>query len=104
MKSAKKAGDDIGLSAEELAFYDALSSPEDVKEASSNDEFIAMTHELTDMIRNNKTIDWQKKESARANMRRMIKRLLKKHKYPLEGQDKALEMIISQVSYFVDEV
>ncbi len=104
MKDVKKAGDDIGLTAEELAFYDALSSPEGVKEAFSNEVFIEMTHELTEMLRNSRTIDWQKKESARANMRRMIKRLLKKYDYPPEGQEKAVEMIITQVGYFVDEV
>ncbi len=104
MKDVKKAGDDIGLTADELAFYDALSSPEGVREAFTNEEFLKMTHELTEMIRSSRTIDWQKKESARANMRRMIKRLLKKYKYPPEGQEKAIEMIITQVGYFVDEV
>ena len=58
--------------------------------------FIAMAHELTDMIRKNKTIDWDKKESARAAMRRMVKRLLRKYKYPPERADGAVNIVIKQ--------
>ena len=58
--------------------------------------FIAMAHELTDMIRKNKTIDWDKKESARAAMRRMVKRLLRKYKYPPEKADGAVNIVIKQ--------
>jgi type I restriction enzyme R subunit len=62
----------------------------------SNEELVAMTHELTDMLRKNRTIDWQKKESARAGMRRMVKKLLKKHKYPPEGMETAVATVIGQ--------
>lgn len=103
MKDVKNTGENMGLNADELAFYDALSTPEGVKEAFTNEEFIKMTHELCEMIRSSKTIDWKKKESARANMRRMIKRLLKKYDYPPKGEEKALEMIIKQIEFSVDE-
>ena len=73
-----------------------------MKDFYSNDELVEMTRELTDMLRRNKTIDWQKKESARANMRRLVKRLLKRHKYPPEGQEEALETVIRQCENWTD--
>ena len=97
-----KQGEALGLSTEELAFYDALSKPEAVKEFYSNDELVALTRELTETLRKNRTIDWQKKETARATMRKMIKRLLKRHKYPPEGADDALETVMSQCEMWVD--
>ena len=57
---------------------------------------------LTEALRNSKTIDWRQKESARANMRRMVKRLLKKYKYPPEEQEKALETVIKQCELYAD--
>ena len=82
--AANAEGEKLGLSAEELAFYDALTKPQAIKDFYEHDELIAITHELTDTLRKNRTIDWQKKESARAGMRRLVKRLLKRHKYPPE--------------------
>jgi type I restriction enzyme R subunit len=70
MAAAQAEGDEMGLTSEELAFYDALTRPEAVKDFYQNAELIAMTIELADMLRKNRTIDWQKKESARAGMRR----------------------------------
>ena len=61
-----------------------------------------ITHELTDMLRKNKAIDWKKKESARANMWRLLKRLLKHHKYPPAGQEEALEIVIKQCENWTD--
>ena len=77
---------------EELAFYDALTKPAAVKDFYSNEE----THELTEALQQNKTIDWNVKENARAGMRRIVKRLLKKYKYPPEGQEDALNIIMVQ--------
>ena len=71
----------MGLTQEELAFYDALTKPAAIKDFYENDELIKMTRELTEMLRKNRTIDWQQKETARASMRKMVKRLLKKYKY-----------------------
>ena len=71
------------MSQEELAFYDALTKPENIKDFYRNNELIDLTRELTEMRRKNRTIDWQKKETARASMRKMVKHLLKKYKYPL---------------------
>ena len=65
-------------------------------------QLVAITKELTEMLRNNRTVDWQKKETARAKMRSMVKRLLKKYKYPPEGQEEALETVISQCEMWTD--
>lgn len=86
--AANAEGDKLGLTEEELAFYDALTKPQAIKDFYQNDELVAITKELTDALRKNRTIDWQKKESARAGMRRLVKRLLRKHKYPPEGMGK----------------
>ncbi len=92
----RKQGEKLGLSEEELAFYDALTKPENVKDFYENEELVAMTRELTEMLRKNRTIDWQKKETARAGMRKMVKRLLKKYKYPPEQYENAIEIVMSQ--------
>ena len=59
--AAKKEGDSLGLTADELAFYDALTKPQAIKDFYENEELIAITKELTDTLRKNKTIDWQKR-------------------------------------------
>ena len=96
LKACEQEGDKLGLSVEEKAFYDALTRPEMVRKVYSDEEFIALTRELTEMLRKNRSIDWQHKESARAGMRVMVKRLLKKYKYPPEGQEEALQMVMNQ--------
>jgi type I restriction enzyme R subunit len=102
MANAHAEGDALGLSDEELAFYDALTHPEAVKDFYQNEELVAMTRELTDMLRKNRTIDWQKKESARAGMRRMVKKLLKKYEYPPEGMEDAIATVIGQCEMWAD--
>ena len=102
--AAKNEGNELGLSSEELAFYDALTKPQAIKDFYENDELIAITKELTDTLRKNKTIDWQKRESARAKMRMMIKKLLKKHKYPPEGMDDAVQTVMAQCELWTDNI
>ena len=86
----------MNLNEEELAFYDALTKPEAVRDFYTNEQLIAITRELTEALRSNKTIDWNMKESARAGMRRIVKRLLKKYDYPPAGQEDALNTIMKQ--------
>ena len=100
--NAKEEGNELGLTTDELAFYDALTKPAAIKDFYENDELIAITKELTDTLRKNKTIDWQKKESARAKMRMMIKKLLKAHKYPPEGMDDAVQTVMTQCELWAD--
>lgn len=102
MMAERKEEHDLGLTTEELAFYDALTKPRAVKDFYSNDQLIAITRELTEEMRKNSTIDWQRKESARAGMRRAIKRLLKKYKYPPEGVDDAMETVMAQCELWAD--
>lgn len=102
LRSEQDAGNEMGLSSEELAFYDALTKPKAIKDFYENDELIAITRELTDMLRKNRTIDWQNKESARANMRRMVKRLLKHHKYPPDEVQDAVDVVIHQCELWTD--
>lgn len=103
IKNSKDAGNVLGLSEEEMAFYDALTKPEAIKDFYENEELIALTHELTETLRNNKSIDWQKRNDARARMRMLVKRLLKKYKYPPEGMDDALETVMTQCELWTDE-
>ncbi|MCL2503709.1 MAG: DUF3387 domain-containing protein, partial [Coriobacteriia bacterium] len=104
MQVAHEEGNVLGLTDEELAFYDALTKPSAIKDFYENDELVAMTRELTDLLRKNRTIDWQKKESARAGMRRMVKRLLKKYRYPPEGVEDAIATVIGQCEMWTDSL
>ena len=102
MADAHAEGNAMGLTAEELAFYDALTKPQAIKDFYEHSELITITRELTDMLRKNRTIDWQKKESARAGMRKMVKRLLKKYKYPPEGMADAVQTVMTQCELWTD--
>lgn len=102
LKKEQEAGNELGLNAEELAFYDALTKPAAIKDFYENDQLIAITRELTEMLRKNRTIDWQNKESARANMRRMVKRLLKKYDYPPKEIQGAIDVVIHQCELWTD--
>ncbi|MDH6312674.1 type I restriction enzyme R subunit [Parabacteroides sp. PFB2-10] len=93
---------ELGLNAEEKAFYDALTKPRAVQDFYTNEQLVEMTKELTDMLRKNRTIDWQKKESARAGMRRLVKRLLKKYKYPPEESENAMAVLLKQCEEWSD--
>lgn len=92
----------LGLSDEEMAFYDAITKPQAVHDFYNNDQLVAITRELTETLQKSATIDWQKKESARAGMRRAIKRLLRKYKYPPEGVDDAMDTVMRQCELWAD--
>ncbi len=99
---SEEIADSLGLNAEEKAFYDALTRPQAVKDFYTNEELVNLTKELTEELRKNRTIDWQKKESARAGMRSKVKRLLKKYHYPPEEEQSALETVIHQCEQWAD--
>lgn len=90
----------LGLSREELAFYHAISKPENIEEFYTNEELIAFTQELTETISKEMTSDWMMRESGRANMRRTIKHLLERHKYPADSRDKIIDLLVEQAEYF----
>ena len=102
ISESQKEGNRLGLTNEELAFYDALTKPQAIKDFYENDELIALTKELTETLQKNKTVDWQRKESARAKMRMLIKKLLKKHRYPPEGMSDAVQTVMIQCELWAD--
>lgn len=102
IQNAQKEGEKLGLTADELAFYDALTKPQAIKDFYENEELIAITKELADKLRKNRTIDWQKRDSARAKMRMMIRKLLKEHRYPPEGMDDAVTTVMQQCELWAD--
>lgn len=92
----QETGEEKGLSTEELAFYDALAADPEVLKKMQDKVLVEMAQELTDLIRRSRTVDWDKKESARAYMRTQIKHLLRKYKYPPEKAKGAIDIVIKQ--------
>lgn len=96
MMDAYAAGEDKGLNHDELAFYDALVADPEVLQKMEDATLVEMAHELTALIRRSRTVDWDKKESARAYMRTQVKHLLRKYKYPPEKAKGAVDIVIKQ--------
>jgi len=94
--AASKRGDALGLNDDELAFYDALANNEaSVREL--GDEILAkIAHELTDSLRQNVTVDWSNRDSVRAKLRLLVKRILRKYKYPPDQQEEAAQLVLAQ--------
>lgn len=103
MMEAEQLGNELGLSNEEKAFYDALTRPQAVKDFYSNDQLVEMTKDLTEMLRKNRTIDWNRRDAERANMRRLVKRLLRKYKYPPEEAEGAMNVVLKQCEQWADD-
>ncbi|MYK19090.1 type I restriction endonuclease subunit R [Candidatus Poribacteria bacterium] len=96
MRQAQDRGDDLGLSDEELAFYDALEVNDSAVQVLGNETLRTIAVELVETVRRNVSIDWTLKESSRANIRRMVKRTLRRHGYPPNKQEKAAETVLEQ--------
>ncbi|WP_323982222.1 type I restriction endonuclease subunit R [Novosphingobium aureum] len=96
MKAARTRGEDMGLSPEEVAFYMALAENDSAVEAMGDEKLRLIAHELLDQLRNNATVDWQQRESARARMRVLVKRILKKYGYPPDLADEAVQTVLAQ--------
>ncbi len=104
IKNAHEEGDKLGLTEEELAFYNAIALPENIHDFYDNETLVIITQELTEALRANRTIDWQKKEQSRAKMRLIVKKLLKKYDYPPEQRKEALDKVIAQCELWADEM
>ena len=104
MMSENDKAKDLGLTEEEFAFYEALTQPQAIVDyyRGRSEELVAITQELAAKMREMRTVDWQKKRSARAAMRVAIRRLLKHHKYPPEGMDFALLTVMEQCELWAD--
>ena len=103
IKNAHEEGDKLGLTEEELAFYNAIALPENIHDFYDDETLVLITQELTEALRANRTLDWQKKEQARAKMRLIVKKLLKKYDYPPEQRQDALDKVIAQCELWADE-
>jgi type I restriction enzyme R subunit len=101
--AASKRGEVLGLNDDELAFYDALANNEaSVREL--GDEILAkIAHELTDGLRKNVTVDWNNRDSVRAKLRLMVKRILRKYKYPPDKQEEAAQLVLVQAEKLCEE-
>ena len=96
MREANARGDELGLSEDELAFYDALETNDSAVQVLGDDTLRDIARELVDTVRRNVTIDWTLRENVRANLRRLVKRILRKHGYPPDKQEKATQTVLEQ--------
>ena len=104
MKAAQQRGEDQGLSPEELAFYDALAENESAVDAMGSAQLRLIAHELLEQLRNNATVDWRHRESARARMRVLVKRILKKYGYPPDLSDAAVQTVLAQAEALLGQM
>jgi len=96
MRAAQRRGEDLGLSDEELAFYDAPEINDSAVKVLGDESLRVIARELVEAVRRNVTIDWAVKETARAKLRVMVRRILRKHGYPPDKQDKATQTVLEQ--------
>ena len=96
MREARKRGEEEGLSTEEVAFYDALAENRSAVEVMGNDSLKLIAHELLSGLKSNLSVDWSRRESARARMRVLVKRILRKHGFPPDLQDGAVQTVLQQ--------
>jgi type I restriction enzyme R subunit len=96
MREAARRGEDLGLSEEELAFYDALEVNDSAVKVLGDETLKQIARELVESVRKNLTIDWSVKESSRAKLRVIIRRLLRKYGYPPDKQEKATQTVLEQ--------
>ena len=96
MQAATQRGEDLGLNEDEICVYDALAQNEIAVQAMGNDELKVIAAERVTRVRQNATIDWTVLESARAKIRVMVRRILKKHGYPPDLQDEATKLVLEQ--------
>jgi len=104
MNNSHKSGKHTGMIKEEIAFYDALASHETAEEVLGDEVLKAIAHELTKSIKQNMSIDWSLRESARAKMRVTVRRLLKKYGYPPDLQKMAVETVVKQAELMAGNI
>jgi len=104
LDSATKRGVDLGLTDDEVAFYDALAANESAVRALGNDQLKVIAAELITQVRKSATIDWTLRESARAKIRVIVKRILNKYGYPPDLQDEAVRTVLQQAELLCAEV
>ncbi|MEP6826430.1 MAG: type I restriction enzyme endonuclease domain-containing protein, partial [Ramlibacter sp.] len=101
-RAAASRGEELGLTDDEVRFYDALANNESAVRELQDETLKKIAHELTESLRNNLTVDWSARESVRAKLRLMVRRILRKYKYPPDEQDAAVELVLQQVHALAD--
>lgn len=104
MQAAAARGEELGLSEEEIAFYDALAANDSAVQAMGSEQLRVIAHELVEQMRRSVTVDWQHKASARAKMRVLVKRILKKFGYPPDLEQEAVQTVLAQAEVLLREV
>jgi len=102
-REAAGRGDQLGLTDDEVKFYDALANNESAVREMNDETLKKIAHELTENLRQNIKVDWNERESVRANLRLMVRRILRKYKYPPDQQDGAVELVLQQVQALGEE-
>jgi type I restriction enzyme R subunit len=102
MREAERRGERLGLSEEELAFYDALETSDSAVQVLGEQTLKEIARELVETLRRNVTIDWTERENVRAHLSRLVKRVLRKHGYPTEKQEKATKTVLEQAEVFAE--
>jgi type I restriction enzyme R subunit len=103
IRAARQRGEESGLSDEEIAFYDALAENESAVQVMGDDKLRVIAHELLMSLRENVSVDWSHRESARARMRVLVKRILRKYGYPPDLQDAAVQTVLQQAEALSSE-
>ena len=98
-----KRDEELGLSPDELAFYDALANNESAVRELGDNILKKIAVELTERLRANTTVDWQHRDSVRAKLRNLIRRLLRRYKYPPDDAPAAVEMVLKQAEALASE-
>lgn len=102
MNAAHKRGEDMGLTQEEIAFYDALAESKSASEVMGDEKLRLIAHELLVSMRGNVSVDWAHRESARARMRVLVKKILRKYGYPPDLEDAAIQGVLRQAEAFAE--
>ena len=96
MREANARGERLGLSEDELAFYDALETNDSAVQVLGDETLRTIARQLVETVHNNVTIDWTLRENVRANLRRLVRRILRKYGYPPDKQEKATQTVLEQ--------
>ena len=103
MREADRRGEMLGLSEDEVAFYDALETNDSAVKILGDETLRAIARELVATVRANVTIDWTMRENVRAQLRVLVKRILRKHGYPPDKQEKATQTVLEQAEVLSQE-
>jgi type I restriction enzyme, R subunit len=103
IRAADQRGEQLGLSSEEIAFYDALEVNDSAVKVLGEPTLMQIARELVDTVRKNVSIDWAVRETVRAKLRVLVKRILRKYGYPPDKQEKAAQTVLEQAELLCTE-